>query len=348
MVRFDELASKFTSVINKEMDRAKLPAVTQIATKNISHTLTAFKDTLNSTTDMEKLVREATTNEAWPAAPELLRKIAQLTFHFNQCQLLFPAIWGRMGSQPNKRWRIVYKCLNLIEYLLLNGSTDAIDTIKANLYQINTLSDFQFHDERGEDKGFNVRTKVEKLLALVNSDDLARQRDEILEHRKRFVGIGAGSAVVNRIRSTSNASAYSPPKPAPAKVDDAPVPIEPFPFQPVSQHSVTSPAPAAPAKSREEDLLDLFGASPAQPAAAAQPANEDAFAFLSPTSVSTQPAPAAAPAPASAPKTDPFSEFFTSPSANTAPAKSDDLFGAFEAPKAQPTPNQGATMFDFL
>ncbi|KAG9390756.1 ENTH domain [Carpediemonas membranifera] len=326
-----------TAFVGKEIDRAHIPVLTQAARRSTKKSFNVVKDTIQHTTDMQKLVREASSNEAWPAPPELLRQIAQTTFNYRTNQMLFPAIWERMSTQPGKRWRVVYKCLNLLEYVLLNGSTDAVDMIKSNIYQLNTLSDYQYHDERGEDQGFNVRTKVEKLLALVNSDRLPQQREDILQRRKRFVGIGAGSSVVNRIRSTSNASAFSPStteKPTQQEILNSPPAAQPKTPEPTEQVN------------EEQDLMDLFGVATSPGPTQTKAHNDDAFSFIQ----STASPQAASVASSKAVPADPFAEIFSSHSTNTSnPIPTNVGLDLFSPPaSAQPVRPKQATMDDLF
>ncbi len=336
--RLSALTSKVGNLADKVNEKTKITQFAAEQLKRANH----LKDRVQNISEYEKIVRECTTNEGWPAPPETLRNVAQHTFHFNENKEIFQAVWARMASQPSKHWRIIYKCLTLLEYLVLNGSIDAVDQVKANLYQVNTLSDFQFHDDKGEDLGLNVRAKAEKLISLVGSDQLAVQRDEVLGRRKRFVGIGAGSAVVNRIRSSSIQSQQTPSPVAPHGV------TQPSPPQSAMTYGQATPQPPAPAP--QTNLVDLFGAAPAaSPAPAAPTTSHDDFF----SQFSTQAATPAQPAPAQpAAQIDPFADFLGTASATPAKpapvpaAKVDplaDLFGTAPVQQTAPVASPAVT-----
>ena len=52
-------------------------------------------------------------------------------------------VWKRV-NESGKNWRIVYKALTLLEYLIRNGSERAVEDARDHMYQLRTLCDFQF------------------------------------------------------------------------------------------------------------------------------------------------------------------------------------------------------------
>jgi hypothetical protein len=53
------------------------------------------------------------------------------------------------------------QALQLIEYLLKSGSDRVVDNVREHLYEIKSLKNFQFIDEKQKDQGINGR----RLLA---------------------------------------------------------------------------------------------------------------------------------------------------------------------------------------
>ena len=63
-------------------------------------------------------------------------------------------VWKRV-NESGKNWRIVYKALTLLEYLIRNGSERAVEDGRDHIYQIRTLCDFQHTEPGGVDQGIN-------------------------------------------------------------------------------------------------------------------------------------------------------------------------------------------------
>ncbi|PRQ37985.1 hypothetical protein RchiOBHm_Chr4g0408771 [Rosa chinensis] len=127
---------------------------------------------------IEQKVLDATSNEPWGPHGSLLADIAQATRNYHEYQMIMAVIWKRL-SDTGKNWRHVYKGLTVLEYMVAHGSERVIDDIKEHVYQISTLSDFQYIDSSGRDQGSNVRKKSQSLVALVND------RERIIEVRQK-------------------------------------------------------------------------------------------------------------------------------------------------------------------
>ena len=83
-------------------------------------------------------------------------------------------------------WRRILKTLNSIEFIIKNGSPNAIQTLKREIYKLQSLSNFS-HVENGKDKGQSVREKIGLIVDLLNSDQqLMRERTEAYEYRRKF------------------------------------------------------------------------------------------------------------------------------------------------------------------
>jgi ENTH domain len=66
-------------------------------------------------------------------------------------------------------WRRILKTLNSIEFIIKNGSPNAIQALKREIYKLQSLSNFS-HVESGKDKGQSVREKIGLIVDLLNSD----------------------------------------------------------------------------------------------------------------------------------------------------------------------------------
>eukprot|EP00051_Salpingoeca_urceolata_P001365 m.40394 g.40394 ORF g.40394 m.40394 type:complete len:338 (+) comp11361_c0_seq2:133-1146(+) len=130
----------------------------------------SLKNLVHSYTASERAVREATSNDTWGASSTLMAKIAVYTQDLHECPVVMAMIWRRMDDHIPKNWRHVYKSLVLVDYLVKNGSDQAVHLIKENLFAFQTLRDFQFMDSNGKDQGVNVRERARSLLALLANE----------------------------------------------------------------------------------------------------------------------------------------------------------------------------------
>ena len=78
--------------------------------------------------------------------------------------LIMKIVWKRLAEDADN-WRHVYKGLNLLEYLVRNGSERIVDDCRDHMFQLRALADFKFVDESGNDQGING---VPSLLRYLN------------------------------------------------------------------------------------------------------------------------------------------------------------------------------------
>ncbi|ODV76116.1 Ent3p, partial [Cyberlindnera jadinii NRRL Y-1542] len=141
-------------------------------------------------TEMEALVREATNNEPWGASSTLMQKIAAGTYNFREREEIIGMVFRRFTEKSANEWRQIYKALQLLEYLLKNGSERFVDDARANLSLITMLRSFHYIDSQGRDQGINVRTKAKNLVELLNNDSALRaERKKSRDNAKKFQGV---------------------------------------------------------------------------------------------------------------------------------------------------------------
>ncbi|CCH46987.1 Epsin-1 [Wickerhamomyces ciferrii] len=146
-------------------------------------------------TDMEAKVREATNNEPWGASSTLMQKIAAGTYNYREREEIIGMIFRRFTEKASNEWRQIYKALQLLDYLLKNGSERFVDDARANLSLITMLRSFHYIDSQGRDQGINVRTKAKTLVEILNNDSQLRsERKKSRENSKKFLGVAGGGA----------------------------------------------------------------------------------------------------------------------------------------------------------
>lgn len=140
-------------------------------------------------TEAEIKVREATNDEQWGPHGTLMQEIAQLTFSYENYNEVMSMLWKRM-FQERENWRATYKSLTLLNYLLKNGSEKVVTSSREHMYDLRSLENFSYVDEKGKDQGINIRVKVKEMIAFIQDDDkLREERIKAKKNKDKYVGI---------------------------------------------------------------------------------------------------------------------------------------------------------------
>ncbi|MCJ1381711.1 Epsin-3, clathrin recruitment and traffic between the Golgi and endosome [Xylographa soralifera] len=155
-------------------------------------------------TEMEAKVREATNNEPWGASSTLMQEIANGTYSYQLLNEIMPMIYKRFTEKAAEEWRQIYKGLQLLEFLIKNGSERVIDDARGHLSLIKMLRQFQFIDQNGKDQGLNVRNRSKELAELLGDVDRIRaERKKARGNRNKFGGVEGGGAMSGGMSSGS-------------------------------------------------------------------------------------------------------------------------------------------------
>lgn len=145
-------------------------------------------------TEMEAKVREATNNEPWGAPSTLMSQIAAGTYNYREREEIIGFIFRRFTEKAANEWRQIYKSLQLLDYLIKNGSERIIDDVRANLTLIQMLKSFHYIDSKGRDQGINVRNRAKNLIAFLNDDSMIRsERKKSRANSKKFGGVSSAA-----------------------------------------------------------------------------------------------------------------------------------------------------------
>ncbi|KAL7777947.1 hypothetical protein CFE70_004621 [Pyrenophora teres f. teres 0-1] len=153
-------------------------------------------------TEMEAKVREATNNEPWVtngrqgASSTALQEIANGTFNYQLLNEIMPMIYKRFTEKASEEWRQIYKALQLLEYLIKNGSERVIDDARSHVSLLKMLRQFHFIDSNGKDQGINVRNRAKELADLLGDVDRIRtERKKARANRNKFGGVEGGAGL---------------------------------------------------------------------------------------------------------------------------------------------------------
>jgi hypothetical protein len=108
-------------------------------------------------TDLEKKLKEATSNEHCHANISLLNEISQRTqYRADYNTILFHCV-KKLGCRSEK-WRKILKDLFLIEHILRTGNPRFADDMRDEIYKIKNLFNFSYFEDT-HDKGETSKLK---------------------------------------------------------------------------------------------------------------------------------------------------------------------------------------------
>ncbi|OCL04186.1 hypothetical protein AOQ84DRAFT_257439, partial [Glonium stellatum] len=141
-------------------------------------------------TEMEAKVREATNNEPWGASSTLMQEISNGTYNYQLLNEIMPMIYKRFTEKAAEEWRQIYKALQLLEFLIKNGSERVIDDARSHISLLKMLRQFHFIDQNGKDQGVNVRNRSKELAELLSDVDRIRaERKKARTTRNKYGGV---------------------------------------------------------------------------------------------------------------------------------------------------------------
>ncbi|EKD18386.1 epsin-3 [Drepanopeziza brunnea f. sp. 'multigermtubi' MB_m1] len=156
-------------------------------------------------TEMEAKVREATNNEPWGASSTMLQEIANGTYNYQLLNEIMPMIYKRFTEKAAEEWRQIYKALQLLEFLIKNGSERVIDDARSHLTLLKMLRQFHYIDQNGKDQGLNVRNRAKELAELLSDVERIRaERKKSRATRNKYTGVEGGAGLGGGMSSSSS------------------------------------------------------------------------------------------------------------------------------------------------
>lgn len=113
-------------------------------------------------------------------------------------------IYRRFTEKAAEEWRQIYKALQLLEYLIKNGSERVIDDARSHLTLLKMLRQFHFIDQNGKDQGINVRNRAKELTELLSDVDRIRsERKKARANKTKYTGVEGGASFGGGFSSSS-------------------------------------------------------------------------------------------------------------------------------------------------
>lgn len=102
-------------------------------------------------------------------------------------------IYKRFTEKSAEEWRQIYKALQLMEFLIKNGSERVIDDARSHLSLLKMLKQFHYIDQNGKDQGLNVRNRSKELVDLLSDVERIRsERKKSRTTRNKYGGVEGG------------------------------------------------------------------------------------------------------------------------------------------------------------
>ena len=77
-------------------------------------------------TEVEAKLQEALSKKNWGASSSLMGEIARYTFDYSEYATVMAELWASLDKR-GKDWRVVFKALTLMDYLIKNGAERVVD-----------------------------------------------------------------------------------------------------------------------------------------------------------------------------------------------------------------------------
>ena len=99
---------------------------------------------------------------------------------------------ARRLQEKEERWRMAYKALLLLEYLIKHGPEKVWRDVQQSGSVLQRLTRFEYVDENQRDHGVNVRHRAQEIQELVNNEARVREeRRKAAENKAKYSGYSA-------------------------------------------------------------------------------------------------------------------------------------------------------------
>ena len=97
-------------------------------------------------------------------------------------------MWESMENQRPAAWRVVFKGLTLVDFLVRNGCERCVDDARNHSHLLRKLLQFNYY-EGTVDRGLGVREKSKQLMDMLSDDERIREeRVKAKQLREKFGG----------------------------------------------------------------------------------------------------------------------------------------------------------------
>lgn len=143
------------------------------------------EDLFGNVTPLERTMREVLDEETCAVSNSLLRHIAVTTHDAYAYSTVAHAVWTGISSEF---WQRIYKCLCLLEFMILLGPERCRQDCAMAQMTIRGLTQYRFHDGRRE-QGGGVRQRAENILRLINDEAYWQEtKEQAIKDSEMYAG----------------------------------------------------------------------------------------------------------------------------------------------------------------
>ncbi|KAH8804202.1 hypothetical protein DL96DRAFT_1631459 [Flagelloscypha sp. PMI_526] len=165
--------------------------LSQITMYDVKSMYEQAKNVVLNVSENEAKIREATNDDPWGASSTLMQDIANRTFNYADFNEIMPSIYSRFMEKEARQWRQIYKSLQLLEYLIKNGSERVVDDARSHVSTVKMLRNFHHIDDAGKDQGLNVRNRAKEIVELLSDVEKIRsERRKAKSNKHKYTGTG--------------------------------------------------------------------------------------------------------------------------------------------------------------
>jgi epsin len=140
---------------------------------------------------LEVQVEEATNMDTWGPHGSVMSDISDACYDPEGYKQVLGVIARRL-QEKDERWRMCYKALLLLEYLIKHGPTKVAQDVASSSSVLNKLQSFEYLDANGKDHGVNIRHRATEICDLVNNPArLKEERAKAAENKAKYTGVSA-------------------------------------------------------------------------------------------------------------------------------------------------------------
>ena len=177
---------------------------------DIKSKIKQLKNTVLQMTPLEIKVRECTSNDPWGVKLSDKLEVADHTFNYEDFKLIMSVIRIRLAD-VGKDWRHVQKGIQLIEFLVVNGSERCLEEARDMQSLIRHLKNFKYVDDEGKDWGVNVRDAAKHFLEFMKDEkSIKEEREKAKEQKEKYEGFSRSEAK-HKSRSTPSSEKKKKP-----------------------------------------------------------------------------------------------------------------------------------------
>lgn len=140
--------------------------------------------------DVAVKAKDATNNEPWGPHGQLMSDISEGCYDAEKFKQVWDVLKKRIAAGTGEKWRMAYKSLLVIEFLVKQSSQHVVQVILDNSTAIQDLQKFTYKDEAGKDWGLNVRNRAKELCTLLgNPDRIRAERAKAKANKEKYKGV---------------------------------------------------------------------------------------------------------------------------------------------------------------